>query len=179
MKILMAEDEPAIRKLYKMILEKRNHDVTMTEDGDICLKEYKNSLEKLGSETNKKPPFDVVVLDIRMPNKDGVQTAKEILELNPSQRILFASAYVKECLIDSIKDFKQIVGVVERPFDLEVLPDILEDKASYDKLEKFKIKVDELRDVDPTNPEISKMIKELTKNQKPEVWYSVGNLVIG
>jgi len=179
MKILLAEDEPAAANLFKSTLEKRNHDVIIAKDGDICVKEYKNSLEKLESETNKKFPFDVIVLDIKMPNKDGVQTAKEILELNPSQRILFSSAFVKECLIDSLKDFVHIVGVFEKPFDLEGFVDTIEDKETYDKLEKLNVKFYRFGDLDPANPEISETIKEVTKNQKPELWYSVGNLVIG
>jgi CheY-like chemotaxis protein len=36
-------------------------------------------------------PFDVVVLDYRMPKKDGTEVAKEILDLNPNQRIIFES----------------------------------------------------------------------------------------
>jgi CheY-like chemotaxis protein len=39
-------------------------------------------------------PFDVVVLDYKMPSKDGMEVAKEILQINPYQRIIFASAYV-------------------------------------------------------------------------------------
>lgn len=178
MKILLAEDNPEIAKLHKMALEKRNHKVTVTEDGTLCLKEYKNSLEKLKSETNKKTLFDVVVLDVVMPNKDGVHAAKEILELNPSQRILFSSAHVKEQLVDSVKDFKTIIEVLEKPFELSILTDTIEDKEAYHKLERLKIKVHELTDFDPTDPEIREMIQELTKNSKPNVWYSVGDLII-
>ena len=179
MKILLAEDEPAAASLFKSVLEKRNHDVIIAKDGDICVKEYKNSLEKLGSETNKKSPFDVVVLDVKMPNKGGVQAAKEILELNPFQRILFSSAFVRECLVDSLKDFIHIVGVYEKPFDLEGFVDTIEDKETYDKLEKLNLKFYRFGDLDPANPNIEEMIKEITKNQKPELWYTVGNLVIG
>jgi len=179
MKILLAEDEPAAANLFKSVLEKRNHDVIIAKDGDICVKEYKNSLEKLGLETNKKFPFDVVVLDVKMPNKGGVQAAKEILELNPFQRILFSSAFVRECLVDSLKDFIHIIGVYEKPFDLEGFVDTIEDKETYDKLEKLNLKFYRFGDLDPANPNIEEMIKEITKNQKPELWYTVGNLVIG
>ena len=179
MKILLAEDERAAANLFKSTLEKRNHDVIIAKDGDICLKEYKNSLEKLGSETNKKSPFDVVVLDIKMPNKDGIQTAKEILELNPSQRILFSSAYVKEFLVDEIEYFNEIIGVLEKPIELSILADIIEDKDAYEKLERLKIRIQQLDDIDPSKPEIRDMIDSATKNQKPDVWYSVGNLIVG
>ena len=38
-----------------------------------------------------------------------MEVAKEILAINPHQRIIFASAYVWETLIDSVKELKQIV----------------------------------------------------------------------
>jgi len=179
MRILIAEDNPAIAELYKMVLEKRNHKVTVTEDGEICVKEYKNSLARLEPETNKKTPFDIVVLDIKMPSKDGIQTAKEILVLNPSQRILFLSAYVKEFLVDKIEYFKEIIGILEKPIELSILADIIEDKDAYEKLERLKIKVQQLDDIDLSKPEIQDMINNASKNQKPDVWYSIGNLVVG
>ncbi|MDQ3967915.1 MAG: hypothetical protein M3275_05910 [Thermoproteota archaeon] len=37
----------------------------------------------------------VVILDYKMPKKDGLRVAKEILDMNPEQRIIFASAYVE------------------------------------------------------------------------------------
>lgn len=58
-------------------------------------------------------PFDVVVLDYRMPKKDGLQVAKEILKLNPKQRIIFASAYVKETLVESVKQLNQVVELTK------------------------------------------------------------------
>jgi CheY-like chemotaxis protein len=49
-----------------------------------------------------------------MPKKDGLEAAKEILELNPRQRIIFASAYVKETLEDSVKQLKQVVELMQK-----------------------------------------------------------------
>ena len=49
-----------------------------------------------GSPPSTTSPFDVVVLDYKMPGKDGMEVAKEILTINPDQRIIFASAYVRD-----------------------------------------------------------------------------------
>jgi CheY-like chemotaxis protein len=77
-------------------------------------------------------PFDAVVLDYRIPGKDGLHVAKEILELNPEQRIIFASAYVKETLEDSVKKLRTVVELMQKPFDADVLVDIIEDKEAQE-----------------------------------------------
>jgi CheY-like chemotaxis protein len=77
-------------------------------------------------------PFDAVVLDYRIPGKDGLHVAKEILELNPEQRIIFASAYVKETLEDSVKKLGTVVELMQKPFDADVLVDTIEDKEAQE-----------------------------------------------
>ncbi len=52
-----------------------------------------------------------MILDYKMPKKDGLQVAKDILELKPDQRIIFASAYLEEALEDSIKRAEASCGV--------------------------------------------------------------------
>ena len=101
MKILIAEDEPDIAMQYKIVLEEKNHDVVITENGDACLKAYNERTRT--NLKSKEPAFDAVILDYRMPKKDGMEVAKEILAVNPHQRIIFASAYIKDTLVDSIK----------------------------------------------------------------------------
>ena len=55
--------------------------------------------------------FDVVLLDCNMPCINGIEVAKEILAVNPHQRIIFASAYVKDTVTDSIMNLKQSKNV--------------------------------------------------------------------
>ena len=52
-----------------------------------------------------------------MPKINGMEVAKEILAVNPHQRIIFASAYVKETLVDSIQQLNQIVELLQKPLD--------------------------------------------------------------
>ena len=80
--ILLAEDNEYTAKQYKLALEKKGHQVTVTKDGVECLDLYND--EAKYSELFKKnehPPFDVVLLDQNMPRKTGIETAKEILKL--------------------------------------------------------------------------------------------------
>ncbi len=63
-----------------------------------------------------------------MPKKDGLQVAKEILEINPNQRIIFASAYVRETLGASVKELKREIKAIQKPFSMSALIDTIEDK---------------------------------------------------
>ncbi len=194
MKILIAEDEPDIWKPYKIALEARNHKVVVTENGEECLEIYqqelldqtKSSSSSLSSKktittpiTNNNdnnntsptllplPPFDVVVLDYRMPKRDGMEVAKEIRELNPHQRIIFASAYVKETLEDSVKQLKQVVELMQKPFEADALVDTIEDKEVYQGLKKLMINVRQMdKESEPTEEQIKDLFEGLRKIQK-------------
>ena len=108
MNILVAEDVKDIALLYKKVLEVRNHQVTVTSNGEDCLKCYHDVFQEMISSQmvrmqHFQVPFDVVLLDYKMPQINGMEVAKEILAVNSHQRIIFASAHVKETLEDSIK----------------------------------------------------------------------------
>ncbi|MFG6114477.1 response regulator transcription factor [Halobacillus sp. MO56] len=67
-KVLVVDDEERIRRLIRMYLERENFDVEEAEDGD-------EALEK--ALTND---YDVILLDIMMPGKDGIEVCKDLRE---------------------------------------------------------------------------------------------------
>ena len=114
-------------------------------------------------------PYDAVVLDYRMPKRDGLQVAKEILESNPSQRIIFASAYVKETLKESVKELRQVVELMQKPFLPEALVDVVEDTEAYPELKKLFANVRNMTESDFENPspdQIRDILEGLKKIQK-------------
>lgn len=121
MKILIAEDEPSISLILKITLEDRGHQVTTTADGEECLKAYSDEQLKLASisfeHTKPHQPYDTIVLDYRMPKMDGIQVAKEILKINPKQRIIFASAYAASILQELAKYLNGDTQVIQKPFE--------------------------------------------------------------
>jgi len=159
MKILVAEDESGIAIFYKAILEERNHNVTLTRDGSECIQAYHAAIEELEHTSeeylSKNPPFDAVILDYYMPNMDGLQAAKLILAANKHQRIIFASAYVRSILEESVKQLHTVVELLSKPFDDKVLIDIIENKRGHEELKKInvvlskqdRIQIDKLRDM--------------------------------
>ena len=66
MKILIVEDEKKIRELLKIYFTRENYEVSEAENG-------KRALEKMKNEN-----FDIVLLDIYMPELDGYDTCREI-----------------------------------------------------------------------------------------------------
>ena len=157
MRILIAEDESDISHSYRVALKSRNHDVKIANDGISCLRIYREELANKSQTSSEKSmkynnnaqgsphwatsPFDVVVLDYKMPGKDGMEVAKEILAINPDQRIIFASAYVKETLENSVKELKRVVELLQKPFGIKAFIDTIEDKQVYQELKKIMINI--------------------------------------
>jgi CheY-like chemotaxis protein len=161
LRILVAEDEPRIARDYQLILQSRGHDVTLSADGLKCLEAYTTALgkSKQHSGTLEKAPFDVVLLDYRMPKKDGLETAREIVTLCPKQRIIFASAYTRETLMESTKELHQIVELIQKPFDLSYLIEVVEDINVYNQLAQINEKVVQLKDSQLTETELTELIR--------------------
>ncbi|CDI05432.1 putative response regulator receiver [Candidatus Nitrosotenuis uzonensis] len=165
MKILIADDEPDLLSQYSTVLTDRNHTVVTTSDGQSCVAKYEEEFARSPDHV-----FDAVVLDYSMPKMNGLDAAKKILEMNKSQRIIFASAYVQETLIDSIQNLKQIVELLQKPFSLQDLIDTIEDKTIYDELAKLNVNIQNLRDLNPTHAQIRDYLEALRKIQKAKTF---------
>lgn len=116
MKILVAENEPEVLRLYITLLEDEGHEVFATKDGLECINAYKNALGR-GAQGGGSA-FDLVILDHKMPNMTGVEAANEILGLSPTQRILMITAFAGEL---QIKDKHGKVKILRKPVDVEEL----------------------------------------------------------
>jgi CheY-like chemotaxis protein len=172
MRILVAEDEEDIRGVYYMTLVERGHEVVLTSDGEECLKVYRQKLQEhqkgeLDGKTSLSY-FDVLILDYKMPKKDGLEVAKEILEINPEQRIIFASAYVKETLSESVKELNRVVEMIQKPFSISALTDTVENTEAYGGL---KILMTTTRDIiedfdNPSRDQIRELFEGLRRVQK-------------
>ena len=169
MKVLIAEDDKDTGLSYKLALEKRGHQVINAYNGEDCLKIYHEELQNVILNTHPMDhtqPFDAVVLDYKMPRINGMQVAKEILAVNPHQRTIFASAYVKETLIGSIKELKQIVELMQKPFGEDALIDTIEDKEIYSELKKLSVDVESLKAANLRHEQIRQLLDILRELQK-------------
>jgi len=163
MKILIAEDDKNILESYKNILESRNHQVLVAEDGERCVQIYRQELDKLRNSDATSHPFYVVILDYEMPKKNGLETAKEIFELVPDQRIIFASAYTENIMINSTEKLKHAVEILQKPFSIDVFIDKVETREIFEQLETFGIHISDLKDRTPSHKHLTKLLEELLK----------------
>jgi len=107
-KILLVEDDPNFGTILKDYLTINNYNVTHA----------KNGME--GFEKFKRNDYDLCILDVMMPYKDGFTLAKEIKEKNKDVPIIFLTA--KSLKEDVLKGYQ--VGAddyLNKPFDSEVL----------------------------------------------------------
>lgn len=177
MRILVAEDEEDIKTIYYMSLVERGHKVILTSDGEECLMVYRQKFQEhqehhhhhQNENTSSLSYFDVVILDYKMPKKDGLQAAKEILDINPEQRIIFASAYVRETLVESVKELKRVVELMQKPFTMSALVNTVENREAYEGLKSLMATArDIIKDSDnnPSSDQIKHLFKGLRKVQK-------------
>jgi DNA-binding response OmpR family regulator len=78
-KVLVIDDDPGFRKMIRIILTRMFHDVVEAQDGNEGIDRFKA----------ERP--DLVISDIVMPNKEGIQTILEIRALAPDARIIAMS----------------------------------------------------------------------------------------
>ena len=83
-RILVAEDDKAVREFVKRALSHRGHDVTAVDDGSQAL------------EALREQEFDLLLTDIVMPEMDGIALAQKVSRDRPDLPILFMSGYAAE-----------------------------------------------------------------------------------
>lgn len=79
-RILICDDEEGIRESMKLILEK-----------EFELLFAGNGKEALG--IAKAEPLDMIIMDIKMPRMDGIETLRKLKELKPDVKLLVSSGY--------------------------------------------------------------------------------------
>jgi two-component system OmpR family response regulator len=107
-KILLVEDDPNFGSVLKNYLELNDYDVKLCSDGFA------------GYEAFIKGDFDLCLLDVMMPKKDGFTLANEIREKNSHVPLVFLTA--KTMKEDMLQGFKSGADdYITKPFDSEVL----------------------------------------------------------
>ena len=116
MKVFVVEDEPAFIALYGEIFPRHGLElIGHASDGEEAVRKLEEGL---------KP--DIVVVDHRLPRKDGLETLRELLQMDPSLPIVFTSADIdvrNEVLESGALDF------LVKPFSKDQLFAMIEKHA--------------------------------------------------
>jgi len=81
--ILLVDDEPALAKLGKKVLERLGYAVTTK----TCAQ------EAIAAVRDQPKPFDVVITDLTMPEMDGITLASQLLQIQPRLAIILMTGY--------------------------------------------------------------------------------------
>ena len=131
-KILLVEDDPNFGDVLRSYLEMNDYDVTLATDGMAGWEAFR-----------KNTGFNLCILDVMMPKKDGFTLAKEIREKDKNVPIIFLTA--KTMKDDIIQGFK--IGAddyIQKPFNSDEL--ILRIKAVLKRTAPKVDPRDEIRD---------------------------------
>jgi two-component system, NtrC family, nitrogen regulation response regulator NtrX len=104
-RILVIDDEKAIRNTLKEVLEYENHVAEIAENGSK------------GIELFEAGVYDIVLCDIKMPEMDGTEVLEKIMEINPDTPVVMISGHGNiDTAVDAIK--KGAFDFLEKPLDL-------------------------------------------------------------
>ncbi|MFS0839098.1 response regulator [Paenibacillus sp. 1P03SA] len=119
--ILIAEDNPMNRKLLQTILRKRGYEPDIAEDGAEAVEAF------------ARKSYDLIFMDIAMPNMDGLEAARRIRQGAPADNspvIVAVTAYARKedrvnCLASGMQDY------VSKPFRIAEIEDVLTKWTGY------------------------------------------------
>lgn len=112
MKILVADDDPIIRKLLFEVLTDDGHQVTVTENGFEALKEA------------QKQPFELIFLDVHMPIMNGLETLISVRNQFPGMAVAMMDSYPDQLVRQAQRE--GALTCIHKPFDLKEIREVIE-----------------------------------------------------
>ena len=80
-RLLIVEDEDSHRELYAEELEEEGYEIIRAENGSVAV------------ELAKKNSFDLIIMDIRMPEMDGIEALGKVISMNKKIPVIIYTAY--------------------------------------------------------------------------------------
>lgn len=108
--ILLVEDDPIVRRIVKKMLDNYGYSVLSAQNGEEGLALFRSTLE----------PIHLILTDVIMPGKNGIEMQQEINALNPGIPAVFMSGYSAD-LMGQIQNSGQVVRYVTKPLKLPLL----------------------------------------------------------
>ena len=112
--ILLVDDEKELLHVTSMLVANLGYHVDTASSGQ-------EALAKLDTSS-----ADLVVLDMVMPEMDGVETLRRIKGKNPDQKVIILSAFAEPDKVTAVRSLG-ILAYVRKPFDLGTISAVLRD----------------------------------------------------
>jgi CheY-like chemotaxis protein len=109
-RILVVDDEKAVRSMTRVALESLGHEVLEADSGRQACAVF----------SRHKSRIDLVLLDLTMPEMNGEQTLRALQEIDPNVRALIATGYGEEDVREQFQS-DQLAGFLAKPFSREEL----------------------------------------------------------
>ncbi len=159
-RVLLVEDEDVARKTLAFYLNTIFDEVVVANDGDEGFSIIKENLQN-----NKE--FDLVLTDLKMPNKNGMDMIEEILKLVPEQRFIIVSAHKNEEDLLKLINLR-VLGYFVKPLNIDNMMEMLQ-KAKKEVLEDKKDS--------SKNSDLIELNKTYTYNLANDKLYNQENIV--
>jgi CheY-like chemotaxis protein len=105
-RILVADDEQVVRELFERFLTREGYEVSSAVDGI-------DALDKI-----RKTPYDMLILDLRMPRMDGIEVLDRVRGLDKSIIIIAITGFAPTTVAkEAIR--KGCLGCIAKPFNIE------------------------------------------------------------
>jgi DNA-binding response OmpR family regulator len=101
--ILLAEDELHVINFEKRILEKAGYKVITACDGEEAIRVFKENANEVS----------MVLMDIGLPKKSGIQVGKEIASISPDTPVVYCTAYNDK----RFEEMADIAVIIQKPFE--------------------------------------------------------------
>lgn len=119
--ILIVDDQKGVRRLLEEIFKKDGWDVSTAVDGS----------EAVEMAVQIQP--DIILMDMKMPNMNGLEASQKIIERNPDLSIIMMTAYGEMEVVRAALD-SGVKKCITKPFDIMYLRDmvnsLVEEQAS-------------------------------------------------
>jgi PAS domain S-box-containing protein len=129
-RVLVMDDEPAIRRLIERLLERMGCEVTTCEEGAATVEIYRRAMRE-------GRPYVLVITDLTVSTGlGGEETALELLGLDPTARVVVASGYSRNPVMADPAKYG-FIDAIEKPFKPQELQELLrtlifgEDRAPH------------------------------------------------
>lgn len=115
-KILLVDDNIAFIDSIKDVLEDEGYHVVTADSGEAALKRTQDQ------------PFDLVLMDIKMPGMNGVESFIRMKQMDPDVRVILFTAYALDELIQQAHDHG-VLAVLKKPLEMDVLIKAVEEAS--------------------------------------------------